>query len=228
MDKVRAFEKLLRPAQGIVFDFDGFLADSEKYHFLAYEEVFARYGHHIDETEYYKFWTSLGHGVKGEIERHRLDLDPLKIRDEKIPIFSRYCEDGSITLFPQTRELLDLFSKAGKRLAIASGSSTLDVRAVLKNAGVVDRFEAILGNDTVAKLKPAPDIFLKAVEALGLDAGDCVVFEDAEKGMSAAIAAGIPVIVVRTPETMGFSFTPADLVLDSHVELLDLVRRTLL
>lgn len=227
MDKARVFEKLLRHARGIIFDFDGFLADSEKYHLASYTEVFARYGHTIDETEYYKYWTSLGHGAKGEIERHHLDIDPLRIRDEKIPIFSRYCEDGSIQLFPQTKELLDWFVKAGTKLAIASGSSTRDIRAVLKNGGVVDRFEAILGSDIVTKIKPAPDIFVKAAEALGLAVGECVVFEDAEKGMHAAIAAGIPVVIVRTPETKGFDFTAADVVLDSHIELLECVRRSL-
>ncbi len=226
MDKARAFEKLLRPAQGIIFDFDGFLADSEKYHLASYKEVFARYGHTIDETEYYKYWTSLGHGAKGEIDRHKLDIDPLRIRDEKIPIFSRYCEDGSIKLFPQTKELLDLFVQAGKKLAIASGSSTRDIRAVLRNGGAADRFEAILGSDTVVKIKPAPDIFLKAADALGVATGDCLVFEDAEKGMLAAIAAQIPVVIVRTPETQGFDFTAADVVLESHVELLELARRT--
>jgi beta-phosphoglucomutase-like phosphatase (HAD superfamily) len=53
-----------------------------------------------------------------------------------------------------------------------------------------------------------------------------VVFEDAEKGMHAAIAGEIPVVVVRTPETARIDFAPASLVLDSHAELLDLARRT--
>ena len=61
----------------MIFDFDGVLADSEKWHFATYSEVFARHGHTIDETEYYKYWTSLGMGARGEIERFGLDLDPI-------------------------------------------------------------------------------------------------------------------------------------------------------
>lgn len=209
----------------MILDFDGFLADSEKYHFLSYQEVFARHGHAIDETEYYKYWTSLGHGARGEIERHRLDLDPEAIRREKVPIFTRYCEDGSIELFPEAKEFLDILWAQGKKMAIASGSATHDIRAVLRNGGVSDRFETILGSDIVAAIKPAPDIFLKTLRTLALPPTACVVFEDAEKGMFAAIEAGIPVVVVRTRETADFDFSRADLVFDSHAEMIDTARK---
>ncbi len=218
----------MRRAKGFILDFDGFLADSEKYHYLSYTEVFARYGHEIDETEYYKYWTSLGHGAKGEIERHNLDVDPLAIREEKVPIFSRYCEDGSIKLFPEAKEFLACLTATGKTLAIASGSFAPDIRAVLKNAGVDDCFKTILGSDTVPRIKPAPDIFLKTLEVIGLKAADCVVFEDAEKGMFAAIEAGIPVVIVLTEQTKGFDFSRANLVAGSHAELVDLAKRATL
>jgi len=225
LDKLSKFEDLVRPAKGLIFDFDGFLADSEKFHFRSYKEVFLRYDHDVNETEYYKYWTSLGHGARGEIDRHKLDLDPVAIRNEKVPIFTRYCEDGSIELFPEAKELLDILSATDKILAIASGSSSHDIKAVLRNGGVKDSFKAILGSDMVPQIKPAPDIFLKALEAIDLPASDCVVFEDAEKGMLASIAAGIPVVVVLTRETKDFDFGRADLVLESHEELADLAKR---
>ena len=225
MDKLATFQQLVGNARGLIFDFDGFLADSEKYHFLSYREVFARHGHDVDEVEYYKYWTSLGHGARGEIERHDLDLDPVEIREEKVPIFSRYCEDGSIELFPEAKALIDIFSSTPKTLAIASGSATYDIRAVLRNGGVADTFHTILGSDIVPRIKPAPDIFLEALKAIQLPAEACVVFEDAEKGMLAAIDAGIPVIIVLTRETRGFDFSRADLVLDSHAQLLEFAKR---
>ncbi len=224
MDNFAAFDKLIRPARGLIFDFDGFLADSEKFHFLSYQKIFGRHGHKIDEVEYYKYWTSLGHGAKGEIDRHNLHLDPLTIRGEKLPMFSRYCEDGSIKLFDGVREMLETFAATGKTLAIASGSPSSDVKAVLRNGGVGDIFSVVLGSDIVPKIKPAPDIFLKTLEEISLAAGECVVFEDAEKGMMAAITAGIPVIVVPTRETRTFDFSRADLVLDSHDELMACVK----
>ena len=107
MNKRDVFKRLFDAARAIIFDFDGVLADSEKWHFETYSEVFARHGHTIDETEYYKYWTSLGLGARGEIERYGLDLDPVAIRDEKRPLFSERCRDGSIELYPQAHEILD-------------------------------------------------------------------------------------------------------------------------
>jgi HAD superfamily hydrolase (TIGR01509 family) len=225
LDKLAVLKKLLLPAKGLIFDFDGLLADSERFHFMTYDEVFRRYGHSLDPQEYNKYWTSLGHGVKGEIDRHGLDLDAIEIRREKMPIFTRYCEDGSIRLFDEAREMIDIFSRMGKRLAIASGTPAGDVRAVLRNAGVDAMFEIVLGSDTIPRLKPAPDVFLKTVEALGLAPSECLVFEDAEKGMFAAIEAGIPVIVIRTPPTKGFDFNRANLTVDSHAEMVKLLTK---
>lgn len=227
MDKRDVLERLILPAKGIILDFDGLLADSEKFHFLSYREVFGRYEHDLDESEYYKYWTSLGHGARGEIERHDLSLDPKQIRVEKQPIFSRYCRDGSIRLYDGTAEMLRTFSASAKLLAIASGSFRKDIHAVLKNAGVDSLIQVVVGSDSVPRLKPAPDVFLKTAEILELRPQDCVVFEDAEKGMFAAIDAGIPVVIVLSDETRDFDFSRADLVIDSHDELIQLVREIL-
>ena len=62
---------LLQISRGIIFDFDGLLADSEPYHYLAYNEVFQRYGHSLNKDEYWVEWTSKGKGIAGEI-RHDL------------------------------------------------------------------------------------------------------------------------------------------------------------
>jgi beta-phosphoglucomutase-like phosphatase (HAD superfamily) len=72
----------------VIFDFDGILVDSERHHMAAYNAVFQKYGHTLDETEYFKYWTSLGHGPAGEIERHKLNIDPAEIRRQKRPTFS--------------------------------------------------------------------------------------------------------------------------------------------
>jgi HAD superfamily hydrolase (TIGR01509 family) len=227
LDKLKTLRESIRRASGILFDFDGLLADSERYHYLSYSEIFARYGHTIDETEYYKYWTSLGLGAKGEIDRFGLDLDPVRIKEEKNPIFSRYCEDGSIKLYPQAERMIRILHHAGKRLAIASGSTSSDIRAVLRNAGVTNRFEAIVGSDNVPALKPAPDVFLMAAELIDQEPGRCLVLEDAEKGMFAAIDAGIPVIIILSRETKEFDFSRADLVMESIDEFVSLLEKIL-
>ena len=224
MNKQRQFDRLLSAAKAIIWDFDGVLADSEKWHFVTYSEVFARHGHTIDEAEYYKYWTSLGLGARGEIERYGLDLDPVAIRGEKVPLFSARCRDGSIGLFPEMHEVLERLSKTGKTMTIASGTAGFDIEPILENAGVRDLFSDIIGCDTVSAIKPAPDLFLAMLERLELPGSDCLVIEDAEKGMQAANAAGIPVVIIRTDQTRTFDFGDADLVVDSHADFLELVR----
>jgi beta-phosphoglucomutase-like phosphatase (HAD superfamily) len=224
LDNLSILKKLLAGADGVLFDFDGVLADSEKYHFLSYREIFARHGHQVEEKEYYKYWTSEGLGAKGEIERYELDLDPYKIKAEKMPLFTAYCEDGSIGLFPEAEEILRLFAGTGKRLAVASGSSSTDIKAILKNAGYEGFFKTIVGSDIVPVLKPEPDVFLNAAERIGVPPDRCLVLEDAEKGLYSAINAGIPVIIIRSKETKDFDFSRADLVVDSTGAFLDLLR----
>ena len=63
---------LLKNTKAAILDFDGLLADSEFYHYKAYNEVFERYGHTLDKDEYWIEWTSKGKGIKGEIERNNL------------------------------------------------------------------------------------------------------------------------------------------------------------
>jgi HAD superfamily hydrolase (TIGR01509 family) len=224
LDTLYRFRKLIETARVVIFDFDGVLADSERHHFRAYSEVFARYGHTIDEAEYYKYWTSLGQGARGEVERHHLELDPEAIKEEKRPIFSDYCRSGEIRLFPEARELLDLLARTDRVLAIASGTARSDIEAVLDNAGVGGLFAEIVGSDTVANLKPAPDILHAVMDALGCDSFECVLIEDAEKGVFAAVAAHVPVIAVRTEQTRDIDFSLADLTLDSHREMVELAR----
>lgn len=210
----------------IIFDFDGVLVDSERHHMAAYNTVFQKYGHTLDEQEYFKYWTSLGHGPAGEIERHKLSLDPDMIRREKRPTFTEYCRNGVVRFFPEAREVVELLSRAGKQLAIASGTMTSDIEAVLENEGLRRHFASIVGCDTVPALKPAPDIFNYVLRELGVAPRNAVVIEDAEKGVGSARAAGIPVVVVRTPETANIDFKDADLVVKSHAELLEHIRRT--
>ncbi len=219
-----AVGRLLSDCRTIIFDFDGVLADSEKYHYLAYSEVFSRYGHTIDETEYYRYWTSLGQGARGEIERHGLDLDPARIKEEKNPIFSRYCRDGSIRMFDEAKDIVVRAAAAGKHMTIASGSTREDIEAILENNGALRFFDTIIGSDTVPAIKPAPDIFLAMLRETGRKPGECLVIEDAEKGMFAARTARIPVVVVRTRETRTFDFSAADAVVESHADLARIAR----
>ncbi|MBC8286231.1 MAG: HAD family phosphatase [Nitrospinae bacterium] len=207
---------LLANCKAAVLDFDGLLADSEPFHYRAYNEVFERYGHTLDKEEYWVEWTSKGKGIAGEIERHnlKLDVDPVDLRKQKFEVYSGFCQSGEIKLFPLAQSMAESLS-AHHKLAIASGSWVKDIRDILKNAGTLNLFPVILGKESAPREKPHPDIFLNAAEKLGCAASECFVLEDALKGLNAAKEAGMPCIILRNPLNRNINFDGAELIFES-------------
>jgi HAD superfamily hydrolase (TIGR01509 family) len=108
----------------------------------------------------------------------------------------------------------------GVRLAIASSSSPSVIDTTLTTLGVRELFQTIVSGVEVARGKPAPDVFLKAAQRLGVAPERCVVVEDSERGVRAARAAGMRCVAVPCGETRHHDFSEATLVLPSLPELL--------
>lgn len=216
---------LFERTRGVILDFDGLLADSEPFHYRAYNEVFERYGHSLDPDEYWVEWTSKGKGIPGEIERHNLDLgiEPEKLREQKFEVYSRFCKNGDIPLFPETKPLGERLNRRHK-VAIASGSWRHDIEAILDHADARHLFPTILGKGQADKEKPHPDIFLNAAQALDVAPADCLVIEDALKGLDAALQAGMACLIIRNPLNQNIPFDGANLILPSLKSLLDTLR----
>jgi beta-phosphoglucomutase-like phosphatase (HAD superfamily) len=207
---------LLDNSKSAILDFDGLVADSEPFHYRAYNEVFERYGHTLNKEEYWVEWTSKGKGIAGEIKRHelKLNVDPVELRKQKFEVYSGFCQSGEIKLFPLAKSMAESLSVHHK-LAIASGSWIKDIRNILKNADSLNLFPIILGKESAAREKPHPDIFLNAAEKLGCTASECFVVEDALKGLNAAKEAGMPCIILRNPLNRNINFYGAELIFES-------------
>ena len=139
LERKAKLHALIKNAKAAILDFDGLLADSEPYHYKAYNEVFQRYGHTLDKDEYWIEWTSKGKGIAGEIERHNLNLniDPIELRRQKFEVYSRFCQSGDIKLFPEAIRLVKRLSENYK-IAIASGSWAKDIQQILKNGNAFE------------------------------------------------------------------------------------------
>ncbi len=212
---------ILSTCEGFVLDFDGLIADSEPFHYKAYNQVFEKYGHSLDPEEYWVEFTSKGTGIQGEIERHNLKLNvtPQVMRQEKFEAYTRFCESGEISLFPDAREFLELLGKKYK-VAIASGSWEHDIRSILRHSQAENLVQIILGKSPKTRReKPFPDIFLEAAKELNLDPSRCVVVEDALKGLYAAHQAKMPCIIIRNPLNESIDFSKADVILPNLKEL---------
>jgi HAD superfamily hydrolase (TIGR01509 family) len=197
-------------------DFDGLLANSEPFHYKAYNEVFERYGHTLDKKEYWVEWTSKGKGIAGEIERHnlKLNVDPVEMRKQKFEVYTRFCESGEIKLFPDAVHLVERLA-SNHKVAIASGSWAKDIGHILRNAGALDLVPVILGKESSKREKPFPDIFLNAAKKLGYLPAECFVLEDALKGLNAANEAGIPCIILQNELNRNIDFKDAEMVFPS-------------
>jgi len=216
-ESAKTLDRLLGRCRAVILDFDGLIADSEPFHFKAYDAVFRKYGHALNPEEYWVEWTSKGNGIEGEIARHqlRLDVSPVAMREEKFKRYSEFCERGDIPVFPEAKEFLERLHDRYP-VAIASGSWEHDIRAILRTAGLAQAVSHILGKAPDRRReKPHPDIFLQAAGALGVPPADCLVVEDALKGLQAARDAGIPCIIIHNPLNRNIVFDGADLVLPS-------------
>lgn len=227
MNKAARLESILETTDAVIFDFDNIIVDSEPYHFKAYTQAFARWGHTIDREEYWLEWTSKGGGAEGEIERHGLGLDPDEVRRYKDPVYSAFCRSGEIRIFPASAEIIRLLDGAGLTLAIASGSYEKDIRAILEADGLAHLFRAVVGKDGIARYKPDPETYLAATAAIDIRPERSLAIEDAEKGVRSAREAGMRVIVIETAITKGFDLQGADLTCESPEELLALLEETL-
>ena len=216
VDRKTKLHTLFENSKAAILDFDGLLADSEPFHYKAYNEVFERYGHTLDKKEYWMEWTSKGKGIAGEIERHnlKLDVDPVELRKQKFEVYTQFCESGEIKLFPDAIDLVKKLA-SNHKLAIASGSWATDIRHILRNAGALELFPVILGKESAKREKPFPDIFLNAAEKLGCSPAECFVLEDALKGLNAANEADIPCIILQNELNRNIDFKNAEMVFPS-------------
>ena len=191
----------------MIFDLDGLLADTERLHCQAYQDALQRHGAALTESEYADHWVRAGRGIGDWVSIRGLTLDPLGLRAYKS---ERYLELLTASLRPMDGALTLLHRLHGeKTLALASSSYRDAVDAVLQGLDIAHYFKAVISGLDVARVKPAPDIFLAAARAVGVEPRACVVVEDAEKGVLAAHAAGMACIAVPNEYTRTHDFSKA-------------------
>lgn len=181
--------------QAVIFDMDGVIVDSEPRHERAFTEVTQAIGH---ENHGLRFAHYVGRSDKelwvDFIARNqpRQSLEELLAmkRERMVEIIRR-----ERPLFPGLAPLID---QLGRRypLALASGSERAVIAAVLALDGLAKKFAAVVSSSDVARGKPAPDIFLRTAELLGVPPAACWVIEDSKPGVAAALAAGMRVVAI--------------------------------
>lgn len=219
----------------LVFDCDGVLADTERDgHRPAFNQTFREFGLPIE-------WSEEAYGAKLKIaggkERMASELTPDFVRANGLPadaegqaaelakwharktrIYTDMVEAGRLPTRPGIRRIITAAQDAGWKLGVASTSAAASVGAILDQAVGPDRaarFDVVLAGDVVAKKKPAPDIYLLALERLGVPAERTLVVEDSRNGLLAAHGAGLRCVMTVNGYTEEEEDTEAILVVTS-------------
>ena len=220
--------------RAIIFDVDGTLAETEEAHRKAFNRAFAAAGldWHWDQALYRMLLA-----VTGGKERIRYFIEDFggagaptdglgefikQLHASKTEAYVDIVSSGELELRPGVREMIDAAREQGYRLAIATTTTPANIDALfsatLGEAGH-ELFEVICAGDSVPNKKPAPDVYLKALEELDLPAASCVAIEDSRNGLLSAVRAGIPTIVAPGIYTIGEDFGEAARVVDDLAAL---------
>ncbi len=217
--------------EALLFDVDGTLADTERDgHRVAFNRAFAEAGLGWN-------WTVDLYGellqVTGGKERIRFFLDRYLpdfrydgdlqafiagLHESKTRHYIELLRRGGIPLRPGVERLLGEAWAAGLRLAIATTTTPDNVEWLLRSTlgeSALGWFEVIAAGDVVPAKKPAPDIYVYALEKMGLAPESCVAFEDSENGLASSVSAGLGTIITVNDYTRTQRFDGALLVADS-------------
>lgn len=219
---------------GLIFDCDGVLADTERDgHRVAFNQAFRELGVPIE-------WSEETYGRKLQIaggkERMASELTPDFARANGLPsdaqgraavladwhrrktaIYTEIVAAGRLPTRPGVQRIMTEAQETGWALAVASTSAEPSVRAILEQAIGPERAGRVevLAGDVVPAKKPAPDIYLLALERLGLEASDALVIEDSRNGLRAAVGAGLRCVMTVNGYTEDEENTDAILVVTS-------------
>ena len=201
----------------VIFDLDGLLTDTERLHCEAWRRTLAGVGVEVSEEEFAYHWIRTGLGIEEFARLRGLSHDIHALRRAKFGAFETLVETACGAM-PGALDLLETLH-GKKRLALATSSFRENAEMVLRRLDLARYFEAIATSESAPRGKPHPDLFLHVAECLGVTPSECVVLEDAEKGVLAAHAAGMKVIAVPTRETRDNDFSKATLVVASLTEV---------
>lgn len=177
----------MKNIEGIIFDMDGVLIDTERISFNSYKEVFKKYNYEINEKFYLKL---IGHNVKSikqiMIDNYGQDFPFDEIYDKKVKLSVDTIERDGVIVKKGVHELVEYLKSENYKMAVATSTRRERAHHLLKEIGIFDKIDYIICGDQVTNSKPDPEIFLKASAGIHIAPEKCIVIEDSEAGIIAA------------------------------------------
>ena len=188
-----------------IFDLDGVIVDTAKYHFLAWQRLGREIG--------VEFTRADNERLKGVSRMRSLDIlleiggqersdqETEALANQKNPWYVEYIRQMDTSeILPGVLPFLEELRAAGIKIAL--GSASKNAKTILERVSLSDYFDAIVDGNVVSKAKPDPQVFTLAASMLSTPSQQAVVFEDAQAGIEAALRAQMMAIGVGDPETL--------------------------
>src|SRR5512133_2897520 len=185
---------MIHKMRAAIFDLDGVIVDTAKYHYLAWKRLANDLGFDFTETDNERLkGVSRTRSLEILLEIGRLTLDnaaKAKLAEQKNSWYVDYISHMNASeLLPGAAEYLRYIRSKDVRIAL--GSASKNAPLILERIGISSLFDAIVDGNKVTKAKPDPEVFLRAAEEVNVAPAECAVFEDAEAGVEAAHRAGM-------------------------------------
>jgi HAD superfamily hydrolase (TIGR01509 family) len=197
---------LMTKIKAVLFDMDGVLIDARDWHYEALNKALALFGYEINRFEHLTCYDGLP--TKNKLKRLSLEkglpeqlhafINEMK-QQYTVAMIQNHCRP-----YFKHEYALSKLKAEGYRLAVGSNSIQLTVEMMMDYAKLTPYFEFMLSNQDVSKAKPDPEIYLKAMAKLELKPEQCLIVEDNENGIKAALAAGGHLLTVRGVDEVNY------------------------
>ena len=212
--------------EGCIFDLDGVIVDTAKYHYLAWKRLANELG--------FKFTEEQNERLKGVSRMKSLDIlleignlnfsdkDKIELAEKKNNWYVEYISNmDSNEILPGAKEFLQIARDNGMKTAL--GSVSKNSMTILNGLNLAKYFDAIIDGNKVTHAKPNPEVFLLGAKEIGVPQANCVVFEDAVSGIEAAINAKMYSIGIGSKKVLSRANIVIDSLSDMKIGMLDLL-----
>lgn len=192
----------MKKIKGLLFDLDGVLVDTAKYHFVAWKQL----AQQLDIT----FTEDDNERLKGVSRMRSFEIileiggvvmeedEKLRLCEQKNNLYVEYIKQlRQDEILPGAREFLENAKRCGYKTALGSASKNSSL--ILARLGIADLLDVVVDGTLVSQAKPDPEVFIKGAQRLGFAPEECIVFEDAVAGIEAAHRGGMFAVGIGTP-----------------------------
>jgi len=182
-----------RIIKAVIFDHDGTLVNSEPVHWHCWTEVLRPFGLKLSQEEYKSNLSGMPSAVSAAwlADKFNLDVNPGALLTAKQKLLRTFLTSHAYPLMPGVLQLLDYLAHKRVLMAVASGADRTEVQRTLEFHGFTQHFATVATQNDVTHNKPAPDVYLHALQQMGMRPHECVAIEDSDNGEKSACAANI-------------------------------------